>query len=249
VRLLVALLPAFFYYGTLVSCCQLLYAAGKQDALIAAAADLTPSGNALADEFERLTGNRVRFVFAASGILAEQTAAGAPYDVLLLANISYIRTLEKSGNVIPDTIKVYAVGRLAFWSAEGLGWRDLTTPKVRHLAIANPTHAPYGMAAKAALEKAGLWSQLEPKIVFGENVQQALQFAKSGNADVAITARSLVPDGELVDPRLYSPIEQGAAVVKGAAHESLARDFIRFLSSTQGQAVLKKFGFDPPPAR
>ncbi len=144
---------------------------------------------------------------------------------------------------------MYAVGRLTVWSPNGLGWKDLSSPKVRHIAIANPAHAPYGLAAKEALEKAGLWTQLQPKLVFGENVQQALQYAKSGNADVVITARSLVPDGEAVDPRLYSPIQQAAAVVKGASHESVARDFLRFLTSANGQAVLKKFGFDPPPSK
>ena len=166
-----------------------------------------------------------------------------------LTNLAYIKDLERDGKVLPDTVTTYSVGRLGVWSPQGLGWRDLATDKVRHLAIANPAHAPYGIAARQALEKAGLWSRVQPKLVYAENVQQALQFAKSGNADAVITARSLVPDGELVDPQFYTPIQQGAAVVRGAAHEAVARSFLLFLLSPDGQNELKKFGFDPPPGK
>ena len=214
--------------------------------LAATAADLSPVAPELASQFQSVTGNRVRFVFGASGILTQQVNAGAPYDAILLANIGYIEDLQRSGKVLPETVTVYALGRLGIWSPEHLGWNDLASDSVRHIAIANPAHAPYGKAAKEALEKAGLWDRLQPKLVYGENVQQALQFAKSGNAEIVITAHSLIPDGDLVDPKLYSPIRQGAAVVKGAAHEATARAFLQFLGSPEGQAVLKKFGFDLP---
>ena len=101
--------------------------------------------------------------------------------------------------------------------------------RVLHIAIANPAHAPYGQAAKQALERAGLWSRVESKLVYGGNVEQALQYARSGNADLVITARSLIPEGQAVDPRLYDPIRQAAAVVKGSKNEAIARRFLECL--------------------
>src|SRR5262249_37261224 len=147
----------------------------EQKALIAAAADLGPVGAELASKFQSVTGNRVRFVYAASGIITQQLKSGAPYDALLLANLTYIKDLERAGKVLPDTVIVYSVGRLAVWSPHGLEWKDLMSDQVSHIAIANPAHAPYGMAARQALEKAGLWNRVQSKLVFGENVQQALQ--------------------------------------------------------------------------
>jgi molybdate transport system substrate-binding protein len=262
-RLQAAIVSALIHYVTLVSCCQLFYAfqadvsrsaeAGRQkELLVGAASDLTPAERPLSAAFKELTGSQVRFVFAASGVLARQIRAGAPYDALLSANIAYIKDLERDGFVTPDTVHVYAVGRLGTWSDRGLGWADLTAGGVRHIAIANPAHAPYGAAAREALERAGLWKRVEAKLVYGENVRQALQFAETGNADVVITAWSVVKDlkgATQVDAKLHAPIQQAAAAVAASRQSALARRFVDFLSSERGQTILSRYGFDRPAAR
>jgi molybdate transport system substrate-binding protein len=218
--------------------------------LIGAAADLQPLRNQLQTEFERNGGVRPVFTFAASGSLAQQIRNGAPYDVYLSANDSFIKQLEQSGHLLSDTVKVYALGRIALWSK---GERvhalpDLLSSHFRHVAIANPAHAPYGVAAQAALRNQGLWDKLEPKVVYGENVEQTFQYAASGNADAAIVGWSLVYNkGGILLPASWHPrISQTGAVVKSSRHQELARKFIQFLTSPEGRALLKQFGFDLP---
>jgi molybdate transport system substrate-binding protein len=118
---------------------------------------------------------------------------------------------------------------------------------VRHIAIANPDHAPYGAAAKQALESAGLWDKLRPKIVYGENVRQAWQFAESGNADAAIVSHSLVRDsGVLIDRPAHQPIRHAAAIVARSNRAADGQRFLDWLSGPGGQALLAKFGFAQP---
>jgi molybdate transport system substrate-binding protein len=156
--------------------------------------------------------------------------------------------LEESGYLLDGTIRVYAFGRIALWSKSGrirtMG--DLTAPQVRHVAIANPLHAPYGAAAKAALSSQGLWEKLEPKVVYGENVDQTWQYAESGNADAAIVGWSLVFNkGGILLPAAWHPrIGQTGAVVKGSRHADVARRFLSFLTGKDGREILRQFGFD-----
>jgi molybdate transport system substrate-binding protein len=125
---------------------------------------------------------------------------------------------------------------------------DLTDARVTKIAIANPDHAPYGKAAKQAMEHAGVWDKVQPKVVYGENVQQTLQFAQSGNADVAIVALSLatVTPGVSVNvpTELHDPIDQAMVVCKGGkAGTESGRKFVAFVQSTEGHALMKRFGF------
>jgi molybdate transport system substrate-binding protein len=181
--------------------------------------------------------------------LAKQIRAGAPFDAFLSADVRLVRELEEAGLVSKPVI--YATGRLGVWSAKGLGWGDLASGRVTHLAIANPAHAPYGRAAKQALERAGLWERIEGKVVYGENVRQAMQYAASGNADVVVTAWSLVREkgGALVEATLHDPIEQGAAVVKRSAKVKAAERFLEFLVSAEGARILGRHGLDAPVVR
>ena len=155
--------------------------------LVAAASDLSPLELPLASSIPQCS---IRFTFGSSGLLAEQIRHGADYDVYLSANEAYVDRLIREGHAYPATKTRYAVGRIALWSAKSLIWRDLSRAKT--LAIANPQHAPYGLAAKQALEHEGLWTLLKDRIVYGENVRQTLQFAQTANADASIVAWSLV---------------------------------------------------------
>lgn len=187
----------------------------------------------------------MQFTFAASGIITAQVKAGAPFDVILLANRSYVDELNRDGRLEPGTSVTYAEGRLAYWSKAGLKWADLETPTVRHIAIANPAHAPYGAAARQVLERTGLWNKLQSKLVYGENVRQALQFAETGNADVVITSWSLLrtKGGELINPDLHAPITQAGAVVATSGNKPQARRFMEFLMGAEGGRILREHGF------
>jgi molybdate transport system substrate-binding protein len=215
------------------------------DLIVAAASDLAPLSDALARAF---TAAPVKFTLASSGSLKQQIENGAPFDVFLSANDQYVKDLAKSGQVDASTVIVYATGRLALWSRDGSvkSLDDLKKPEVKHLAIPNPEHAPYGVAARQLLQNRKLWTQIEPKIVYGENVRQALQFAESGNADAVITSWTLLKGrGILLPDAWHQPIRQAGAVVKSSAQPVLAREFLKFLSSPNGRKILDSAGLTP----
>jgi molybdate transport system substrate-binding protein len=231
-------------------------AAQQTTLLVSAAASLTFAFQELGPLFEQATAVHVLFNFASSGQLAQQIERGAPVDVFASANVGFIDLLDRQGLIIPDTRMPYAQGRLTLWTRTDSAWRptgldDLTRPEVKRVAIANPAHAPYGVAAREALQTAGLWEQLSPKLVMGENVRQALQYAATGNVDAAITALSLSVQHAgrwiVLPANLHRPILQTVAVIKHTQHEPQARRFVAFLSSPQGQAVMRRYGFSPPP--
>jgi molybdate transport system substrate-binding protein len=217
---------------------------------VGAAADLIRAGPPLAEAYRKLTGQEVRFSFGSSGMLAQQIEHGAPFDVFLSADESYVNRGIQKGYLASGSQRVYALGLLAIW-ARGSGFQrleDLAKPSLLHLAIANPIHAPYGAAAEQALRKAGLWERLNGRVVYGENIRQTLQYAESGNADAAITAWSLVFDrgGVLVPQRFYDPIRQCAAVTAITRQRLEAERFLQFLSGPAGLQVLRQYGFLPP---
>lgn len=224
---------------------------------VAAAADLAPAFKELGVLFTRQTGMTVVYNFGSTGQLAQQVERGAPFDLLFAANKSFIEDLNTKGLVIPDTMEVYAQGRIALWTRADSALKpqkieDLAKPNYARIAIANPEHAPYGQAAKEALEQAGLWTIVEPRLVYGENIAQTLTLADTGNVDVAIVALSLSVQGTgawaLIPAELHSdhPLIQMAAVIKGTSHETAARRFIAFVNSPDGQMVMKKYGFILP---
>ena len=219
--------------------------------LVAAAADLAGIEQPVREAFARLAGVRVRFILGASGLLARQIEQGAPYDAFLSANERFVAELAKAGRLEPNSVRTYAYGRLGLWSRNGAVKRleQLRETRFLHLAIANPAHAPYGMAARELLERGGLWQPLQPKVVYGENVREALQFAESGNADAAITAWSLVCDrgGILLPDSGHAPIRQAAGVVAGSPNAPAARRFLEFLSSDEGRRILEARGLGVPP--
>jgi molybdate transport system substrate-binding protein len=229
--------------------CRFLFAstacaADQADSVLAAAASDLAAVAAPLKQLASERGIQVRFVFGSSGQLAQQIRGGAPYDVFLSANLDLVRALESESRLVVGTVRTYARGRLGLWSKSG-AWRslaDLARPEVRSIAIANPAHAPYGVAARQALDAA-----LHPKFVYAENVRQALQFAESGNADAAVVAWPLVKDrgGVLLPDSLHAPILQGAGVVQTSARPGPARAFVELLLSESGQRALSAAGFGP----
>jgi molybdate transport system substrate-binding protein len=218
------------------------------DLIVAGASDLSPLTSALEQGFERAAHVRVRFTLASSGSLAHQIENGAPFDVFLSADERSVKELAAGGHLDADVV-IYAAGRLGLWSKDGRvrSLEDLKKPEVIHLAIANPDHAPYGIAARKALETQGLWREVQPKIVYGENVRQAMQFAESGNADAVITSWTLlIGRGVLLPVEWHDPIRQAGGVVKGSAQPTTARQFLKFLTSAEGRKILQSGGLFPP---
>lgn len=222
---------------------------------VAAASDLTGAFEEIAREFQSSTNTKVVFNFGSSGLLAKQIENGAPIDLFAAANVDYINQLEQKGAIIPNTKKLYARGRLIIWTPKDNPIQieklaDLTRPEVKRIAIANPEHAPYGMAARQALERAGLWDSVKPKLVYGENIRQTLQYAQTGNVEVALVALSLSAQSDghwiLVPNELHNPLDQALAVIKGAKNEAAARAFADFIVGERGQAIMKKYGFTKP---
>ena len=222
---------------------------------VSAAADLTPAFEALGKLFEERTGVAVDFNFGSTGHLTQQIEAGAPVDVFAAANVSYIDQLDAKGLILPDTKAHYARGRIVIWTRADSPLTldellDLTSPDVRRIAIANPDHAPYGVAAREALQTEGLWDAVQDKLIFGENIAATLRYAQTGDVDVAIVALSLSIKGDgkwtLLPEKLHQPLNQALAVIAGTTHETEARAFATFVNSEAGREVMRGYGFILP---
>ena len=222
--------------------------AAKTTLTVAAAADLAALEAPLAAAFGSAHPDvSITWVTAASGVLSQQIQNGAPYDVFLSANEAFVAKLVSSGKVVPSSVAVYATGRLGVLWKDGKSHplSDLTQNWVRYLALPNPKLAPYGAAAVQALQHDGLWSELQNRIVYAENVRETLEIFESGNADAVITAASLLrgKHAEFIPDSWHQPIRQEAAVVAGSARAQTATAFVNFLKSSAGQAVFARFGF------
>lgn len=219
---------------------------------VAAAADLTFPFKEIGSLFERAHGVKITFIFGSTGSLAKQIEHGAPVDVFFAADVRFPDHLKQKGVTIPESQTLYAQGRIVLAAAKQTGLtltelRDLLRPEVRRIAIANPSHAPYGKAAREALESVGLWQSLKPKLVYGENIRHTLQFIQTGNAEAGIVALSVanVPEVSyaLIDPVLHKPLNQVAAVVKRSRRPELGLAFIQFVNSREGRPIMRRFGF------
>ena len=198
--------------------------------------------------------------YGSSGTFFQQLSNGAPFDLFLSADLSYPRKLTEAGLAGKEDVFTYAVGRLVVWAATGSpvdptrGMASLADPQARKVAIANPEHAPYGVAAVAAMETAGVYDLAKGKLVLGENVAQAAEFALSGNAQVGVIALSLAVSPQFKDKGRYAEvpldtyprIDQGGVVMARAADPAAARAVKAVLLSAQGLAVLKSYGFFLP---
>ena len=221
---------------------------------VAAAADLTAAFGEVGDAFAAKTGVHPTFTFGSTGLLAKQLEQGAPFDAFAAANESYVDETVASGACDGATKTAYARGRLVVWWRNGASTapptalRDLADARFVHVAIANPEHAPYGRAAEQALSAAGVLDAVRSKLVFGENVRQALQSAETGNADVAIVALSLAIGNKkgaylAVDQATHEPIDQAMVVCRHGHGPQLGKDFTDFVASKAGRAVMQRYGF------
>jgi molybdate transport system substrate-binding protein len=231
---------------------------------IAAAASLRDVLPKLANRFAENTGIRPRLSFGASGNLRRQIAQGAPFELFLSANETYVLELAREGH-LQDAGSVYALGRLALLTprksplvADGT-LSDLTAAvkdgRLHRLAIANPEHAPYGMAARDALQRLNLWESVKSRLVIGENVGQAAQFAATGNAQGGIIAYSLAKSPRLraccvhapIPAQLHVPLKHRGALAKGAKYR--ARQFFEFLLGDEGREIITRGGFSAPASK
>ena len=230
-------------------------AVGQITLTVAAASDLTDLEPSLGAQFRKYEPNSnraaVRFVTASSAILSQQIENGAPYDVFMSANAAFVERLASSRNLLPQSVHVYAVGRVAvLWrDRKHHSLNDLSAASVKFLALPNPKLAPYGVAAPQALEHAGVWGVVQPKVVYGENVRQTLQLFDSGNADAVITSDSLLiaRNPDLIPSGWHQPIIQKAGIVASSSFRKNAEAFLDFLLSPAAQAIYAQYGFGPPP--
>ncbi len=227
---------------------------------VASAADLRLAFEELGASFARETGTKVTFSFGSSGQLKEQILQGAPFDVFASANVDFVDEVVAAGKADGATRATYAFGRIVVFSpSKGpdavTTVEGLAAPEVRNVAIANPDHAPYGLAAEQALRAAGVFDAVRPKLVFGENVSDTLRLAATRNADAAIVSLSLVnttDDGTwaVVDAARHQPLEQALVVTDvDPAKAAASRAFAAYVNSPTGRAVMTRYGFVLPDER
>ncbi len=228
---------------------------------VAVAANLNFAMPEIAAAFKQRTGREVKLAFGASGNFSRQIREGAPFELFLSADDANVRLLVDAGRAEGEGV-VYAVGRLVLFAPvasavhvdpelAGLA-AAVKAGMVRRLAIANPELAPYGKAAREAMEKRGLWDALTGRVVLGENVNQAAQFALTGGVDAAFLPYSIVvaPNFKdrgrwvLVPESLHEPIRQRMVLVKGAG--ATARALYEFVRGPEGRAILERYGFGLP---
>lgn len=219
---------------------------------VAAASDLQRVLPGLLERFTGAARITTGATFDASGRLAEQIKAGAPFDLFLSANRTFVDDLANAGLIVPETVRDYALGSLVLCVGDSARGRvevldDLKRPEIRKIAIANPEYAPYGIAARQALQRAGLWESLEPRIVRADSVRQALFHVQNGDAEAALVSRALV-DPKLVkmlpiDEGLHDPIVQSLGVVAHGDRREDAAALARFITGPEGQALLSEGGF------
>lgn len=230
---------------------------------VAAASSLQPAMDELGRLYRAGGGERPVFVFGSSGKLTRQLEYGAPYDVFMSAEEAWVAHLARKKVLAPETVTPYALGRLALVLHPALAFppgstvagreelRLLQRGGVRHVSLAHPAHAPYGSAARQVLRRVGMWRALRPKLVYGENVRQALTFVETGNTDAAFTAESIARLGRLawlpVDGALHRPIRQALGIRAGTPNRKAALDYVALLFSPEGARVLQRHGLTPLP--
>ncbi len=226
---------------------------------VATAANVQFAMQALAEEFRQQTGIKVEATISSSGKLTAQILEGAPYDLLISANMKYPEALLRDSAAVGN-IKVYALGALVAWTMNGVPLQPkpdyMAGENIRKIAVANPKNAPYGVQALNYLQHYGMLEAVEPKLVYGESIAQTNQYILSRAAEVGITAKSVVLSPELKDKGRwvelpagsYQPITQGAVITAYGAkqHAEASRQFFDFLSAPEAQAIFRRFGYTIP---
>ena len=232
--------------------------AQAQELTIAAAADLRPALEEIASHFQAVSGAHVKLIYGSSGNFYQQIQSGAPFDFFFSANADYPRKLESAGLTVPGTYYEYARGKIVLMVPAGStldlkrGVSVLRDPAVKKVAIADPSHAPYGQAAVAAMKAEKIYDQVSAKLVTGENISQTASFVLSGAADVGIVALSLAlsagPQVRFAEipANDYPPIQQACVVLRSSKSQSLAARFESYLRSQEIRKIFARFGFEVP---
>lgn len=233
----------------------------SSELIVAAAADLNSALTEIANNYEQKARVKVKLSFGASGAITQQIQNGAPFDVFFSADMDYPKQLIAAGAADGNSLYQYAVGKLVLWApadspldVEQRGMDVLLDPSVKKIAVANPQHAPYGRAAIAALKHAGIYDRIFDRIVMGENVSQAAQFAESGNAQVGLVALSHVAAPAMrgkgkyweVPADYYPPLAQGVVVLSRSQRKKDATNFLIYIKTADVEQVFKKYGFTLP---
>jgi len=223
---------------------------------IAGAANLVKVMEEIVPLFEKESGAKVDFIPGSSGKLAAQLKEGAPFDLFMAANVKFVDDATASGECLADSKKIYARGHLVMWSKEGAKLEPpakaegLADKKYETIAIAQPDQAPYGAAAKAALEKLGTWKKIEKRVIFGPSLEETIKLVESGNAEIGLLALSQVIKGKgkyvQVPDELHDPLDQALAVCKNGKQQALAAKFVEFLGKPETQERMKSYGYTIP---
>ena len=234
------------------------HSAAGQTLRVAAAADLQPVLPAVLAVFEKRSGIHAEASYQSSATLATQIINGAPFDIFLAADLSFPQRVVDAGRAVENRPIPYAKGTLVLWTRNDSGIPSLSlealrNTAIRSIAIANPDHAPYGRAAQATLEHAGLLGAVQAKLVIAENIAQAAQYAESDNAQVGLVSftAALTPrlraEGHfvLVPAEDYPPILQGAVLIRGSAGAAAASRFLEFFESPEVARILSSKGLEP----
>ncbi len=226
---------------------------GQRELLVAAASDLRFAFAEIGERFEQETGITVTFNFGSTGLLTQQIENGAPFDVFFSANRAYVDRLVQGGFGAGDP-QVYAIGYVALAVPRGsvvplAG--EIAGPAFETIAIANPAHAPYGVAARQVLQQLKLYDRVRDRLVYGENVLDAMRLVETGNADVGLVALAFLDAaegllGEKIDAALHEPIEQTALVLREAENSAAAEEFSAFVNDTVGRQILVRYRFGLP---
>lgn len=231
---------------------------GQDKILVAAASDLKFALDSIIAVLHQTQQTTIQVTYGSSGKLTEQIMNGAPFDVLLSADISYPERLQRAHQTGADIVP-YARGRIVLWSKNAdpreTEMKLLTDPSITKVAIANPRHAPYGKRAMESMVYYQLEGEVTPKLVFGENVSQAAHFAATGAADVAIIALSLARSPNmkresgtffLIPEVSHQPIIQAGVVTRHGKNKQAAHAFVSSLTRQDAIRILQYFGFTTP---
>ncbi|WP_017940511.1 MULTISPECIES: molybdate ABC transporter substrate-binding protein [unclassified Thioalkalivibrio] len=232
-------------------------AAANGPLTIAAASDLRFALDEILDAYREVhPDDAVRVTYGSSGRMTTQIMNGAPYDVFFSADIAYPQKLRAEGHAATEP-EVYAIGRIVLWSnrmdASTMTLEDLLRDDIRRVAIASPTHAPYGVRAMEALQSVGVWDDLQPKIVNGDNIAQTARMVQAGGAEIGIIALSLAefPDlaehpHHLIDDALHEPLTQGFIITRRGEHNATAHRFADYMNGDTARDIMRRYGFVMP---
>jgi molybdate transport system substrate-binding protein len=218
---------------------------------VAVAANFIDAAKEVAAAFKQKTGHEVVLSFGSSGQLYLQITQDAPFQILLSADDIRPKQLVNAGIGVAESLFTYAIGKLVLWSKTPnlvKGAETLKMGAFSKLSIANPTAAPYGVAAVETLKALKIYEALQPKIVQGESIAQAFQFIDTGNAELGFIALSQLAGNTsgsrwLVPQELYAPIRQDAVLLKKGASNEAATGFVTFLRGAETRAIIEKYGY------